>query len=408
MTSREESEKEYICRVLHDNSILLEGCLTDDMFTVYRGVFAALVKLASAGTVKRLDLVYRFGADERNRGLVANLDSFTSAGWQYHHKVIFDAWAKERADSACKTALEQNYPDNLATIEKTLTELSMRQGGSKTVSVGDLLEDTVRAIIKRKEGGGGIPGLSWGLPLVDAATLGGQPGQLIFIGGRPGDGKSAIGWQLARFQAREHKVGWITLEDSKEELMIRGLAAEGKIDSRGLITGNMDPHEFAQMRDAVEGMGRIKDNLWIHEKPGMRLTALHSEIRAMARRGAEIIYIDYIQLPVVPGDAPKHLKVGEVSTTVKALARELGIPIVALGQLKRPDVDRAPVLADIQHSDQPGQDADQAWFLWHKTDKEGKLEASWLIIRKARNGAPRSIKVEFHGPTLTFREVFGQ
>jgi replicative DNA helicase len=120
------------------------------------------------------------------------------------------------------------------------------------------------------------------------------------------------------------------------------------------------------------------------------------------------VYLDYVQLPIVAGDAPKHQKVGDVSTSLKALAGELKIPIVALGQLKRPDVDRAPTLADIQHSDQPGQDANQAWFLWHKTDKEGKLVESWLIIRKARNGAPRWVKVHFNGPTLTFREVFPQ
>jgi replicative DNA helicase len=377
------------------------------MFTVYRGVFTVIQKLSAKGPVDVMDVVYNLA--EEHRHLVSSMDAYTSASWQVYHKAIFDFWAKDQTDRACKTALEQSYPANLTTLEELSTAMTLRDSGARTVSVGDLLEGTVRTVMARKASGGKIPGLGWGLPLVDSATLGGQSGQLIFIGGRPGDGKSALGWQMARFQAHTEKVGWITMEDSKEELMIRGLAAEGQVDSRGLMTGDMDNEEFAKMKEGVERMAKIKDNLFIHEKPGMKLPQLHREIRAMARRGCKIIYLDYIQLPVVAGDAPKHQKVGEVSTTVKALARELGIPIVALGQLKRPEGnDRAPTLADIQHSDQPGQDSDQAWFLWHKTDKEGKLLESWLIIRKARNGAPRWVRIEFHGPTLTFRERLGQ
>ncbi len=404
--TRQEAEAEYISRVLHDNAILTESNLEPDMFTVYRGVYTVILKLSAKGAVGVMDVIYNLPEEQRH--LISSMDAFTSARWEVFHKGIFDFWAKEQSDGACRMALDQPYPENLATLENLSTSMTLRDSGTKTVSVGDILEGTVRTIMARREAGGKIPGLGWGLSLVDAATLGGQPGQLIFIGGRPGDGKSALGWQMARFQAMTHKVGWITMEDSKEELMIRGLAAEGQVDSRGLLTGDMDLNEFAKMRDGVDRMSKLKDNLYIHEKPGMKLPQLHREIRAMVRRGCKIVYLDYLQLPVVAGDAPKHQKVGEVSTTVKALARELGIPIVGLGQLKRPDVDRAPMLQDIQHSDQPGQDADQAWFIWHKMDKEGKLLESWLIIRKARNGSPRWIKVEFHGPTLTFREVLGQ
>lgn len=404
--TRQDAEAEFISRLLYDNAILAESNLDPEMFTSYRGIFSTIMKLAAKGKVTVMDVVYNTPDEQRH--LVSSMDAYTGAGWEYYAKAIYNAWGKDQADAVCKNALEQPYPANLATLEQGLTALALRDSGSKTVSVGEILEGTIRTIMARRDAGGKIPGLSWGMSLVDSATLGAQPGELIFLGGRPGDGKSALGWQMARFQAQDTKVGWIALEETEQELMIRALAASGQIDSRGLMTGDMDATEYAKMRDGLEVMSRIADNLFIHEKSGMKLPQVLSEIRAMVRRGCKIVYLDYVQLPQVAGDAPKHQKVGEVSTSLKALAGELKIPIVALGQLKRPDVDRAPTLADIQHSDQPGQDANQAWFLWHKTDKEGKLIESWLIIRKARNGAPRWVKVHFNGPTLTFREVFPQ
>lgn len=404
--TREQSEAEYISRVLCDSSILLESRLTPEMFTTYRGVYATILKLSASGPVGVMDVVYNL--PESQRRLVSSLDTFTAARWQHYHKAVFEAWAKDQADTACRVSMEQSYPENVATLETALTALSMQDSGSKTVSVRDLLEPVVRRVMERRKDGGKMPGLSTGFPLIDAATMGLQDGQFIFIGARPSDGKSSLGWQMARHQARTVKVGWIALEESEDELMIRGIAAEGKLDSRGVTSGDFSPDEFVKMREGVAKMEGIQDSLFVHAKPGMKLPQLLSEIRSMARRGCKVVYVDYVQIVVVEGAAPKHLKVGEVSSALKAIAAELKIPIVGLGQLKRPDVDRAPTLLDIQHSDQPGQDADQAWFIWPKLDKDGNVVETWIIIRKVRNGSKRWVKVKFDGPTLTFEEVLGQ
>ncbi len=112
-----------------------------------------------------------------------------------------------------------------------------------------------------------------------------------------------------------------------------------------------------------------------------------------------------MQLPVVPGNGSKHEKVSEVSVTTKALGRELKVPIVAMCQLKRPEGnDRAPSLNDPQHSDQLSQDADTCLFLWHRKDREGKANGSCIVIAKAKNGATKSVEIDFHRPTLTFTE----
>lgn len=413
MPSREDAEKSYLSAFLHDNGILGMspkdcGQLDSEMFTLYRPIFEQACKMATRGRVRKTDLLSL--ASERISGLVAELEPYTSANWEYYHRVIFEAWAQDLIERTCREASGEAYPRNVDILDQGLTALSMRESGSKTVTVSEVLPSVMERVEERIKSGGKIPGIQFGLPLVNQATLGAQEGQFIVICGRPSDGKSALGWQLARDMAHYvPMVGFITLEDSKEELTIRGIAAESQIDSRALITGDMDELERAKYREGLTKFELIKSKILIHEKPGMKLTSLLGEIRSMARRGAKVVFVDYLQLVQVKGKESQREEVAETSKAVKALARELKIPVIALAQLKRPEgVDKRPTLSDIQHSDQPGQDGDQVWFLWHPRDKEGKITESVLMIIKARNGAPRDIKIEFNRPTLTIKEKFPQ
>jgi len=412
--SREDAEKGYLSAFLHDNGILGMspkdcGQLDSEMFTTYRVIFDQACKLATRGKVRKTDLLSL--ASAKISGLVAELDPYTSANWEFYHKVIFEAWAQELIERTCKEAAGETYPRSVDILDKGLTTLSMREGGTKTVTGGEILPAILARIEERIKSGGNIPGIKTGMQLVDQATLGLGKGQFIIIAGRPSSGKSALGWQLARFIARSMPIGFISLEDSKEDLTIRGLAAESQIDSRALITGQMDHEELVKYRDGIYSYDKIKDNLLIHEHPAMTLHQAEGEMRAMVRRGAQVLFYDYLQLTNIKGNMPKHEQVALTSNTFKAVARELNTPLISLAQLRKPEgYDKRPSSnsGDIQHSDQPGQDADQVWFRWDKRDKNGIIEDSLLIIDKARNGAPRDIKIEFNRPTLTIKEKFPQ
>jgi len=128
----------------------------------------------------------------------------------------------------------------------------------------------------------------------------------------------------------------------------------------------------------------------------------------MVRDGAQCLFLDYLQLVRVPKKLNRTEEVSEVSTAIKALARELKVPIVTLAQLNRDADNVRPHMGNFQHSSQIEQDADQGWLLWHKMDADGRVTESRIIIAKARDGHVRDVKVNFDRPILTFSEIDNQ
>jgi len=403
---RPEAERLYINAVLHDNLVLASCQLTAPMFTKYRRVWERIETLAAGGPVSLSELFV--GGADLDRELLATLDPFTAAGWEFHHKAIFTAWATDQIGNTARVAMTQQYPENVETLEKGLTDVALLESGDGAKTMADLLFPAVQRIIDLQKSGAKLPGLSFGLHGVDTATLGARKGQLIIIGARPGDGKSSLKRQIAVHMAKSVKVGMFTIESTEDEEMDDILAHASGVDSRKLKSGaGLTVTDVANINEAAARLAKIQNNLTIYYKPGITMSRLRSQARKMVREGARILFVDYVQIVRFPGAKDRTAAATEVVTGLKELAGELGIPIVALAQTKRPEGhERRPTMADFQHTSQIEQDADQCWIIWHKESTvAGAPKESKLCLVKVRGGQVCDVPVTFNGPVMTFYEI---
>jgi replicative DNA helicase len=400
---RVEAERLYISSLLKDPVLLASCQLTEAMFSKYRPVFTKLLELAAGGDVTHESLL-AYGTDV-GFDLVAALEPYTTANWELWHKSIFEAWAQDQVKAALHVAGMQEYPENLETIEKAMTAVMLCESGKRTKRIGELLVPAIERVMERTKNQGKIPGIPFGITSVDQATLGAQPGRLVVIGARPSQGKSALMGQIARSMASDVPVGIFTVESDENELMTRLIAAEARIDGRKLQTGKLLQSDLLSLREAGVRMTEIKDRIIVHDQPGLKLSQLQTVARRMVKDGARVLFLDYLQLVRVPGKDSRREEVAEVSTSLKALARELDVCIVALAQLGRDSDDKRPTMGDCQHSSQIEQDADQVWLIWHKKNSEGIVTESRLILDKVRDGMTRDVLVRFDRPILTFFEI---
>jgi len=402
---RRDYETAFLGAVLLNSDILASSILTDVMFTSRRGVYRILVALAAKTKIDGDDIPMLMGAGLDGVTITELTTAMaSSANWEWYQTKIFEAWADDQLKSAFKMALSQGYPDCLDVVERTMTAVALRQTHGKTNHVRDILGPAFDRIRARMEARGKIPGISWGMSTIDECTLGAQAGQLVVIGARPSQGKSALMAQAARTMGTNgHNAGIVTIESSETELVIRMLGAEAKIDGRDLQTGMVGQTHIADLKFASDRL--LDSKIVIHDQPNIRLGQLQQVVRKMARDHVEVVFIDYLQLIRVPGKERRMDEVGEACTSLKALARELNICIVAMAQLKRDADERRPNMGDFQHSSQIEQDADQAWLIWHKQDDAGNFTDSRIILAKVRDGQVRDVRVRFDRPTLSFYEI---
>jgi replicative DNA helicase len=237
-------------------------------------------------------------------------------------------------------------------------------------------------------------------------TAGFQNSEFIVIGARPSVGKTAIALTMAKHIAIDQGVstGFFTLEMSDKALMQRLISLETSIPSQHLRTGLLKNSDISRMIDAA---GRIYEApLYIADMPGMKLLDLRSLARRMkSDKDVKIIFIDYLTLITSENpDMPRHEQIAEISRSLKALARELDIPIVVLSQVKRDAEGKRPNLSDIRESGSVEQDADLVMFLHRDRDTERKADektdnsqniVTELIIAKQRNGPVGTVEVMF-------------
>lgn len=402
---RDANEWAFLGCVFRDSDILVSSYLTETMFTTHRATFRNLSTLAEKTKIDADD-VARLMSNGLDAMTIAKLNESapSSANWEYYQTEVFKAWAEDCVKAAFRLAQTEGYPQCLDTVERAMTAVALRQTNSKTKHVREVIGPALKRITERVAQRGQIPGISWGFETLDSCTLGAQAGQFVVVGARPSQGKSAIMAQMARKMGRNGTtVGVVTIESSETELVVRMLGADARIDGRDLQTGTLGQTHLADLKLSAERLLEI--NLMIHDQPSIRIGQLQAVIRKMVRDGAKVVFLDYLQLVRVPGKERRMDEVGEASTALKALARELGICVVAMAQLGRDSDDRRPNMGDLQHSSQIEQDADQIWLLWHKQDGDGNFTESRIILAKVRDGHVRDIPVRFDRPTLTFYEV---
>ena len=283
----------------------------------------------------------------------------------------------------------------LDSSEKKLFQLFQQRDSGDMVPIRQVVMETLEGIERASKTKGNVTGLATGFTDLDYKTSGLQNSDLILVAARPSMGKTAFVLNIAEYMAfkQNRSVAIFSLEMSRNQLMNRLFAMESRVNSQNLRTGNLKDDEWGKL---IESAGIIGDsNLIIDDTPGISVRELRSKCRKYKlEHGLDIVMIDYLQLMTGGGrnTDSRQQEISDISRSLKALARELNVPVVALSQLSRAvesRTDHRPMLSDLRESGAIEQDADVVMFLYrddyyHKdSDMKGVAE---VIIAKQRNG----------------------
>jgi replicative DNA helicase len=288
--------------------------------------------------------------------------------------------------------------------EQALFNLSEHRTKSGFVSVREMEEDAEKLLTKLYEDKEMITGVPTGFTDLDRMTSGFQPGDLVILAARPSMGKTALALNVAEHVAlkRSLPVGIFSLEMSKQQLLMRFLCAESLVDAHKVRTGYIGKDDFRQLIDALGVVTRAP--LFIDDSSSLTIMEMRAKARRLkAEHGLSLLIVDYLQLMSGYGRVENRVQeISGISRGLKALAKELEVPVIALSQLSRaPEQrqgDHRPQLSDLRESGSIEQDADVVLFIYreevYKRDEENEGKAD-LIISKQRNGPIGIVKLAF-------------
>ncbi|HKK28234.1 MAG TPA: replicative DNA helicase [Gemmatimonadota bacterium] len=398
-----------------------------------RRIFRAMARLYGRGEV--IDVVtlsdeLKSAGDLEAAGGMAYLARLvdavpTAANIEYHCNILRDKATLRQLIESATDIIQDAYHAGGGDIDETLDQAEQRifriaqaaqRGGF--VWIKEILWPTFERIEELQRSPETVTGVASGFADLDHMTAGFQPANLVVLAGRPSMGKTALALNIAQHVAIEDDtpVALFSLEMSKEALVQRLLCAEGRVDSGRLRRGRLRDDEYSRLATAAGHLNTAP--LWIDDAPA--ISAL--ELRAKARRlKAEVdlglIVVDYLQLMVGPRDVEnRQQEISHISRSLKAVAKELDVPVLALSQLSRaPEqrTDHRPVLADLRESGAIEQDADLVLFVYRDEVYKGPVDAegnslegkSELIIGKQRNGPTGTIELFFHKEYTLFDSV---
>jgi replicative DNA helicase len=297
--------------------------------------------------------------------------------------------------------------ESIDRAEQALFAVSQKRVSSGFTALRSLLHSAYDRLDYLHEHKGEISGIRTGFADLDALTTGLQKSDLIILAARPSIGKTSLALNFAEHAAvREGKtVGVFSLEMSKEQLVLRMLSSVANIDSQRLRTGFLEEMDFARLAPAMNALAEAP--IYIDDTPNITTMELRTKARRLqAESGLDLLVVDYLQLMqgnVQSRDANRVQEVSEISRGLKGLARELGVPVVALSQLSRQAEMREskePRLSDLRESGSIEQDADLVMFLWREKDRgsdEGDHEGEIVNLKlaKHRNGPTGETKLWF-------------
>ena len=277
-------------------------------------------------------------------------------------------------------------------------------------AINELLGRAVKRVEEMYRSDTALTGISTGFNNFDEKTSGLQKSDLIIIAGRPSMGKTSFAMNLAENAAlhNENSVAVFSMEMPGEQLALRMMSSLGRIDSHNLRTGKLDDHDWTRLISSVNMLSKAK--LFIDDSAALTPTELRARTRRLKREhGLDLVIVDYIQLMQVGGSTENRAtEISEISRSLKALAKELQVPIIALSQLNRSveqRPDKRPIMSDLRESGSIEQDADVVLFIYRdevynpESNDKGTAE---IIIRKQRNGPIGTVRLSFLGQYTRF------
>lgn len=344
------------------------------------------------------------------RGYIAALsgDVPTTSNAGEYAKIVAEKSALRSLIGTAGEILEKSYEDKLDAeqvldfAEKAIFEVAQNRQTRDMTPLREILMENLNQIDERSRLKGDLIGVTSGLVDLDARTSGFQASDLIILAARPSMGKTAFSLSVAQQAALKAnaKILFFSLEMSKEQLGMRLLSMESRVDSQKLKTGQLEREEWDRITMALDTLG--KGDITIDATPGIRMMEIKNKCRRLkAEKGLDLIILDYLQLMEHEGRADsRQQEITAMSRGLKQLAREMNCPILVLSQLSRAPEQRSehrPILSDLRESGAIEQDADLVLFLYRDevynpetTEKPGICE---VIIAKNRNGPIGTVEV---------------
>ncbi len=294
----------------------------------------------------------------------------------------------------------------LENVERKVTEVTRSKTSSDFRKGEEVFDSALKHIEAIQEAGTDITGVRTLYPDLDKKTAGFQKGDLIIVAARPSMGKSALAFNIAVNSASvtPGAIAIFSLEMPAEQVAIRILAAKSKVEIQKLRTGNLNDEEWSRLNEASLQLRR--QNFFIDDTPGIKVSEMYAKARKLVQdEGLYMIIVDYIQLIHATGKADsRQQEVSEISRRLKAMARELNVPVIAVSQLSRSveaRQDKRPMLSDLRESGALEQDADLVLFLYrdayynHEDQGTDQREDVELLLSKHRNGPTGKILLAF-------------
>ena len=407
-----EAEQSVIGSIIIDREaiVVASGLLRKEDFygKQYGVVFEAMTELNDEGKpvdlitlqnrLREKDVPPEVSSLEFVRDLITAVP--TSANVKYYANIVAEKATlrklirlNEEIANTCyagKESLEYILEDT----EKKIFELLQKRNSSDYVPIREVVMNAMNRIEAASRNKGVVTGIPTGFIDLDYRTAGMQPSDLILVAARPSMGKTAFVLNIAQYVAfkQNETVAIFSLEMSKEQLVNRLFSLESKVDSQHIRTGNLTDPEWEKLIESAGIIGKSK--LIIDDTPGISISELRSKCRKYKlEHGLKMIIIDYLQLMSGSGRTDsRQQEISDISRSLKALARELSVPVMALSQLSRAveqRPDHRPMLSDLRESGAIEQDADVVMFIYrddyYNKDTELKGVAE-IIIAKQRNG----------------------
>lgn len=384
----------------------------------HQKVFNAMLKLNDMGKAVDLVTVTEELAAAKNLeevGGVSYLSELaasvpTAANVEYYAKIVEEKSLLRRLIRTATNIAQEGYSREdeveslLGEAEKSIMEVAQRKNSGAFQNIKDVLVrayDNIEELTNRK---GDVTGIPTGFAELDRMTAGFQRNDLIIVAARPSVGKTAFALNIAQNVATktDENVAIFSLEMGAEQLVMRMLCAEGNINAQNLRTGALTDEDWRKLTMAMGSLSNA--GIYIDDTPGVRIGEIRSKCRRLKQEnGLGMIMIDYLQLIQGNGRSGENRQqeVSEISRSLKALARELQVPVIALSQLSRgveQRQDKRPMMSDIRESGSIEQDADIVAFLYRDDyyDKESENQnIIEIIIAKQRNGPVGTVSLAF-------------
>ncbi|MCZ6563455.1 MAG: replicative DNA helicase [Deltaproteobacteria bacterium] len=346
----------------------------------------------------------------------------TSANIHFYARIVREKAIRRYLISAATEIATRGYEDQenvdefLDEAEKVIFDISEKRVRGSFVMIGEMIRDSIKMVERLYERKEMVTGVPSGFKDLDRLTAGFQPSDLIVIAGRPSMGKTALCLNIATHAAfGGHGVAVFSLEMAKEQLVLRMLCSEARIDHSKVRSGYLADREFPAL---VMAAGRLAETpIYIDDTPAISILELRAKARRLVRdkdKKIGLIIVDYLQLMRGSERAPnREQEISEISRSMKALAKELNIPVIAVSQLNRRVEDRGdkrPMMADLRESGAIEQDADVIAFVFREVVYNENVDdpnLAEIIVGKQRNGPTGTVRLAFFREFTRFENYTG-